>query len=343
MGNGSSAKVSNGQVPASYTNGAIRPLSLDTNGALRSRLVAVVDPNNSATSGSGVTPFTGTATEVLGFASVSVEELDDSTSGCNTRIQFSQNATNWDDTLDAGSPGGSSNFYRASTVHARYLRVLVASCTSSVSTFRIQTILRPYPASGSAGSSLMNENVDTVPISGYNSTTALARYAATAKGVQPPTTTGYFMPTQAAHDSGRTYVTFTSEAQTITSGLGSLALTQNKGGTTSAGVNHYVPTNGKTLRCISATWCMRSGAAAANWVRVDLLNDPAGTGGCSTGIWASMEMEPVSTTSGTGSCTSETWPDGIEFTGNGTLRVDFCSNAAASTSILSGNLTCYEY
>jgi hypothetical protein len=104
----------------------------------------VVDANNSTTTplGSNAT-FTGTGTDLLNYAGLTVTLFADQASASNgMRFEFSTDNTNWDVNVASGfdylaSTGRIFQF----TVQARYFRIRFTNGTSAQGAFRVQTLL----------------------------------------------------------------------------------------------------------------------------------------------------------------------------------------------------------
>lgn len=146
-------------------------------------------------------------------------------------------------------------------------------------------------------------------------------------------------------DTGRIYVAFS-----VTGGAGVaadtlMAMTVTRQGVqAAAAVTSYTIPTGRVLRCSNMTLCARTGAAAANWSRWELRNDPTGAGLVTAPIVAPLDAEPVAATTGLGaSCANTWWPEGIEFSGDGKNMLVFSHNGAATTNVETGSIQCYEY
>lgn len=138
------------QLPAALVGGR-----LDVNiGAAGTTLPVEVEPNaflsllNSTTTllVAGGT-FTGTAEDVSGYSSITVVSRSDVSSGSpGFQIQFSQDATNWDDVESVLTSGG-NNTRRSFGIRAKWFRVIYNnSATLSQTFFRLQTIFHPIKA-----------------------------------------------------------------------------------------------------------------------------------------------------------------------------------------------------
>jgi hypothetical protein len=138
------------------TDGYIAPLSLTTGGRLRveSQFLNVVDSGNSTTTplGAGAT-FTGTAVDLLSYASITYSVFTDQDSAANGVVcQFSPDNVNWDDriTNSKTADGTVSDF--SARPHDRYFRIKYTNGATPQTTFRFYTILkRIMPAGDTTG------------------------------------------------------------------------------------------------------------------------------------------------------------------------------------------------
>lgn len=102
-----------------------------------------VDSNNSTTTPLGISAvFTGTGTDILNYAAVTVQlfaDEDSATDGMS--FQFSTDGTNWDSThvftLDATMPARVFQF----TTHAQFFRLVYTNGGTAQTAVRIQTLL----------------------------------------------------------------------------------------------------------------------------------------------------------------------------------------------------------
>ena len=129
------------------TNGGTEPIPGTTAGGL---LVtpganAVVDANNSSTTVlvAGNTTFTGTATDVLGYTSVSLMVMADKK--VKGFLEWSTNGTNWDNAQEYDGTMVRSRIYINSPVRAQYVRVFVGKTEAGDATYTsIQTLLHRF-------------------------------------------------------------------------------------------------------------------------------------------------------------------------------------------------------
>jgi hypothetical protein len=104
----------------------------------------IVDSNNSTTTPlSGGATFTGTGTDVSGYASVAITlyaDVDSAASGM--QFQFSTDNSNWDDSHDFMMDVSESDTRRFQfPVTAQYFRVVYTNGAGAQAAFRVQTIL----------------------------------------------------------------------------------------------------------------------------------------------------------------------------------------------------------
>jgi hypothetical protein len=147
-----------------YTTGQMNALSLTTGGRLRvePEFLNVVDAGNSTTTPLGANAtFTGTAVDLLGYASVTYSVFASHDSATNGVIcQFSPDNVNWDDRVvnEKDADGTASDL--SIRCHDRYFRIKYTNGATPQTTFRLQTILKRYmPAGDTCG-------VDHPPFSG---------------------------------------------------------------------------------------------------------------------------------------------------------------------------------
>jgi hypothetical protein len=127
-----------------------------TNGSQLAQVVgnAVVDPNNSTTTPlAGGATFTGAATDLDGYASVTYSMASDVVSAVLGVIcQFSPDGVNWDDRtfnqLAADRIGANKASDFAVRAHDRFFRIKYTNGASPQSYFRFQTILQKQPVLG---------------------------------------------------------------------------------------------------------------------------------------------------------------------------------------------------
>jgi hypothetical protein len=132
--------------------------SLSTNllGALRvdQNVMAALDSNNSTvTPLVGGATFLGTATDTLGFASISYSAQSDVVSASGgIMVEWSQDNSNWfywtGDSLNSDRIGAGKGQDLTVRCHARYFRIRYINGASAQSYFRLQTILNKYITMG---------------------------------------------------------------------------------------------------------------------------------------------------------------------------------------------------
>jgi hypothetical protein len=144
------AKV--GTTEPSYTNGNMEAPSLTTAGRLRvdSQFLNVVDSGNSTTTPLGANAtFTGTAVDLLAYASITYSVFTDQDSAANGVVcQFSPDNVNWDDRIiNTKTADGTVSDFSARS-HDRYFRIKYTNGATPQTTFRFQTILKRYMPAG---------------------------------------------------------------------------------------------------------------------------------------------------------------------------------------------------
>lgn len=160
-----------------------QPIPLDSNNHVASAtygIYSTVDPGNSTT-----TPllanatFTGSTMEALAYAQLSVFVFSDVDSAIDgLKIQQSTDGINWDHSHSL-SITGNVNADQQAGIHARYVRIVYTNGPVNQTTFRLQTLLRVMPSSGSilesnaavrdAGDALLTKSI----ITGKNSLTGV--------------------------------------------------------------------------------------------------------------------------------------------------------------------------
>jgi len=102
----------------------------------------VLDTNNSTSTALGVDGvFTGTATEILSYSTVSVIVFSDQASALDgLDIQLSTDSTNWDESLPFNVEAGVTRRFNI-PCNARYFRVVYTNGGVAQTAFRLQTIL----------------------------------------------------------------------------------------------------------------------------------------------------------------------------------------------------------
>jgi hypothetical protein len=174
--------------PPTYSPGA-QPLSQDLNGNLRvagtfsaSPPASVVSATNSSTAALGANgTYTGTGVSILPYGAVIVSVYSNVSSATDgVQIQFSQDNTNWNDsvtaTYTAGGPAPNDGQVYGANARGQYVRVVYKNGGSAQSTFRIQTILSVTNTTG--------DTIDVAEVLGaYN-------HATVTKGVIVGKTTG---------------------------------------------------------------------------------------------------------------------------------------------------------
>lgn len=105
----------------------------------------VIDTNNStSTPLSGSASFTGTASDMLEYGSLSIKVFADQDSTLDgLKLQFSANGTDWDDTVDFNILANVGRSFIV-PVLARYFRVKFDNGSSPQSIFRLQVIKRAF-------------------------------------------------------------------------------------------------------------------------------------------------------------------------------------------------------
>jgi hypothetical protein len=163
---------------------------------------------------------------------------------------------------------------------------------------------------------------------------------ATTKGTQSTNA----IATQDMKDSGRSYLTLTSQALAGVTSETIISFSQNKAGTVTASVSSYTITSGKTLRIQNISYSIRAGAATVPFARMTLRSNTAGaTTATSNVVWAGPEVFGISATSGVGGQISVDFPDGLEIAGNGTISVGMSHLDQATTNVINVSITGYEY
>lgn len=125
--------------------------------------VNVIDENNSTTTPlAGGATFTGTGTDVTGYASVTVQlyaDVDSAAGGM--KFQCSIDNTNWDDSNDFTLDVSESDVRRFQVpVTAKFFRIVYTNGAGAQSAFRVQTILHELPVQGSVHRLGDNESTD---------------------------------------------------------------------------------------------------------------------------------------------------------------------------------------
>jgi hypothetical protein len=168
MDNGGSLTIDSTQLPAALVGGRLdenvgawlgstaptvgqKTMANSLPVVLASDQYAVVDTNNSTTATLGaIGAFVGTATDVLGYASIIVETYSDKASAPLAYLQFSTDGVNWDVSIDMGIiPASTQRTYIVSP-RARYFRVNYTNGASIQTFFRLQTILSRQEVASSA-------------------------------------------------------------------------------------------------------------------------------------------------------------------------------------------------
>ncbi|MFA5217078.1 hypothetical protein [Sulfuricurvum sp.] len=142
--------VSNGF--ALETGGNLAAIATDA-AAIETVLTPVVDANNSSTVALGISGvFTGTATDMLLYGSVLINAFSNvASAAAGISVQWSSDGTNWDIIPSTYYVAAAVAGARTITQNklARYMRVVYTNGGTGQTTFRLQTILVPYPANDS--------------------------------------------------------------------------------------------------------------------------------------------------------------------------------------------------
>lgn len=150
--------------------------------------------------------------------------------------------------------------------------------------------------------------------------------------------------TQDLKDAGRQYLAFTAVGIAGVVAEALVSFTQNKQGTTTAGVTSYTITSGKTLRIQSVTLYIRSGAAAVANTTINLRHNTAGaTIATSALVWTGNTATSAAVSGTPGLPLQSPFPDGIEFFGNGTQSIGLSHLSSATTNVESISIVAYEY
>jgi len=134
---GSAVNIQDGGNSITVDNGGTFAVQVDNMGS-------AVDTNNSTTTPlGGSATYTGTGTDMLGYAAVAITlyaDVDSATDGMT--FQFSTDNTNWDDIYTFTMDVSASDTRRFQfSVTAQYFRVVYTNGGGAQSAFRVQTIL----------------------------------------------------------------------------------------------------------------------------------------------------------------------------------------------------------
>lgn len=134
-------------LPTGASTSALQTTGNNSLSNIDTKLTSTVDANNSSTTplaASGV--FTGTATDISNYGTVSVLVASDvAAAASGFSFQFSNDGTNWDHTHNFDFNGGSLSYNISS--EAKYFRLVFTNGGSPQTYFRLQTVLhRPYIA-----------------------------------------------------------------------------------------------------------------------------------------------------------------------------------------------------
>lgn len=146
----SSTSVSLVNADGAYYN-SDRPLPVT--GTIETTNTGVIDSNNSSTTTLAANAtFTGTGTEVLGYASLAVLVASDVASATDgVKLEFSSDNVNWDDSSTATYTVGTSpnvgQVYELAS-RSRYFRVVYTNGGTIQTAFRLQTILDKATTAG---------------------------------------------------------------------------------------------------------------------------------------------------------------------------------------------------
>jgi hypothetical protein len=255
-------------------------------------------------------------------------------------FQASQDGANWFPVQGAqasaynsvtawNSTFGTSSF-EFDTAGFAYFRVNLNTAITGTGTvtFIIQSSivsLEPVPTVGQNNAALLNATVVGTTLT---------------KGTQG--STGFSV--QELKDAGRTYLTLSATAAAGVTTETLFSLSQNKGGTVTAGVGSYTITSGKTLRIQNISVSVRAGAAAVPFSRVTLRSNTAGATTASSSVVVQCpEVFGIAATTGVGGQLSMDFPDGLEIAGNGTVSIGLSHDDQATTNIINMTLTGFEY
>lgn len=156
-------------------------------------------------------------------------------------------------------------------------------------------------------------------------------------------TTGGGLRTQDLKDGGRTYVTLTAVGIAGVTSEALATFTKNVGGTATASQTNYTITSGKTLRVQGMVVGLRAGAAAIQWVQVNLRHNTGGATTASSPLVVDGYVGTTVATSGISATAVIPVPDGIEFFGNGTQTIGVSHLSSATTNVEFITLVGYEY
>lgn len=129
------------------TDGYYAPLQVSADGALYvTNDNDLVDTNNSTTSTlTANTDYTGTGTDVLGYAGITVTVFADQDSDVNgMRFEFSSDNTNWDISQTFDYKASTGRQFQFGT-QAQYFRVAFQNGGTNQTAFRLQTVLHRSP------------------------------------------------------------------------------------------------------------------------------------------------------------------------------------------------------
>lgn len=171
---------------------------------------------------------------------------------------------------------------------------------------------------------------------------AAPSYSAGAIGQMSLTTAGG-LRTQDLKDGGRTYITLTAVAIAGVTSEALISFTKNAQGSTTGSVTSYTITSGKTFRVQGIFVGLRAGAAAIQWVQVNLRHNTAGATTASSPLVVGGYVGTGSTTSGVSATEIIPVPDGLEFFGNGTQSIGVSHLSSATTNVEFITLVGYEY
>lgn len=148
---------------------------------------------------------------------------------------------------------------------------------------------------------------------------------------------------QELKDAGRTYVTLVATGVAGVTSEALFSFQQNKAGVVTQNVTSYMITSGKTLR-IGGLYCAnRDGAAAIAWTRATLRTNTAGATTATSTLIFGIEAGGAGAVVGSVGTTEDTFPDGIEIAGNGTVSIGVTHLDSATTNLVTCTLVGYEY
>ena len=148
--------------------------------------------------------------------------------------------------------------------------------------------------------------------------------------VQKGVSSGGYMPTQDAKDSGRTYMTFYIDAIAGVTTEALVTMNINTAGTVTTATSYTVP-NAKTLRLLSINGTVKSTNTTAQSGRIRVRS--AATVAATSGIVMNLDVPSISGTiaSGVGSAQNYSIPDGIEIAAGQQIGISQLMSATNTT------------